>query len=171
MRPDLSYSGLSAAALAMAQGNSGAEPLAPQQVSSPTFLKKSFASILGSSTPCQPILHEKKSTLLRGEPAVLLNDEELQKLCSPLKFALIGSFTNSRPPMKEIKQFFFARGFKGAVDVILLNQRKILIRPVLEEDYIRIWEKKIWSINSTYMRVVKWSPHAHLLHESPIAPV
>ena len=45
--------------------------------------------------------------------------------------------------MKEIKEFFIAKGFKGAVDVGLLNQRQILICPVLEEDYIRIWEKKI----------------------------
>src|SRR5262249_42839629 len=134
-------------------------------------LKKSFAAILGGNNSYEPILHGKKAIAYRGEPAVFLNEQEMLALCEPLKFALISSFTQARPTMNQIKEFFVARGFKGAVEIGLLNQRQVLIRPSLEEDYIRIWEKKLWNINSSIMRVVKWSSNSHLLQESPIAPV
>ena len=138
---------------------------------SPRSLKKSFASLLNSSSCTDNILQGKRATNFRGEPAVLLDDDEIQKLCSPLKFALVGSFTHTKPSFKRIKEFFVARGLKGQVEFGLLNQRQILIRPSLEEDYIRIWERKIWNIDSSNMRVVKWSPYSHLMKESPIASV
>lgn len=57
-------------------------------------LKKFFASVVNSQPKNQEaILGLKKATTLKGEPIVLLNEEEIQKLCSPLRFALIGSFS------------------------------------------------------------------------------
>ena len=107
-------------------------------VSSPTFLKKSFAAILGKDMDKESVLQGKQVMNFRGDPAVFLNEHEMQALCAPLKFALIGSFTHVRPTMKQLKEFFVVRGFKGSVEIGLLNQRQILIRPLLEEDYIRI---------------------------------
>lgn len=57
--------------------------------------------------------------------------------------------------------------FNGIVDIMLLNQGKVLTHPVLKEDYIHIWKRKEWNINPW---PYTWWNYLHL-KKSPITPV
>ena len=72
----------------------------------------------------------------RGEPALKISRKELMELMKPFQNALIGWFPYSRPSMVAVHNFFISLGLKGDCSVGLLDCNQILIRPMVEEDYV-----------------------------------
>ncbi|XP_071906094.1 uncharacterized protein [Coffea arabica] len=134
---------------------------------------RSFAAVLQNQTsssslsPCKI----KIAAQFRGEPAVLFSEEDIAKLSAPFKFAVVGKFSHGRPSLEVIRKACSAIGFKSNFAVGLLDQRHILIRFCLEEDFLRCWTKGLWSIAEFPMRVFKWSPDFTVSSESSRAPV
>ncbi|XP_071925054.1 uncharacterized protein [Coffea arabica] len=133
----------------------------------------SFAAALqnqpssSSLSPCKI----KTAAQYRGEPTVLFSEEDIAKLSAPFKFAVVGKFSHGRPSLDVIRKSFSAIGFKSNFAVGLLDQRHILIRFCLEEDFLRCWTKGLWSITEFSMRVFKWSTDFTVSSESSRAPV
>ena len=57
----------------------------------------------------------------------------------PFKLALVGKFSFGHPPMDVSQKFFVSLGLKGNSQISLLDNRHILIKLEMEEDYSRIW--------------------------------
>ena len=79
----------------------------------------------------------------RGEPALRLLRQDMINLAAPFRNALVGRFAASRPSMEAIRKFFVSLGLKSDCAVGLLDQRHILIRPTAEEDYTRLFLRRI----------------------------
>nr|XP_027090446.1 uncharacterized protein LOC113711482 [Coffea arabica] len=133
---------------------------------------RSFAAVLQaqpspSSSPCKI----KTAAQYRGEPAVLFSAEDIAKLSAPFTFAVVGKFYHGRPSLDVTRKSLLAIGFKSTFTVGLLDQRHILIRFCLEEDFLRCWTKGFWNVAEFPMRVFKWSPDFTVSSESSRAPV
>nr|XP_027109270.1 uncharacterized protein LOC113729143 [Coffea arabica] len=133
-------------------------------------LGRSFAAVLQQQptpSPCKV----KPAAQFKGEPAVMFSEEDIAKLAAPFQFAVVGKFSHGRPNLDAIRKSFTTIGFTSSFTVGLLNQRHILIRFCLEEDYLRCWTKGWWSIADFPMRTFKWTPEFKVTSESTHAPV
>lgn len=74
-------------------------------------------------------------------------------MARPFKLALVGKFSFGRPSMDIIRKFFISLGLKGNSQISLLDNRHILIKLLLEEDYSRIWVRQTWYVNGRGMRI------------------
>ncbi|XP_019161197.1 PREDICTED: uncharacterized protein LOC109157811 [Ipomoea nil] len=130
---------------------------------------RTFADLLSSSSASPPLLRPPER--FKGMPAVSFLDEDVRSFSHKFRFALIGKFAKSRPPMAEIRKAFDLIGFGGAFSLGLLDQRHILMNFDYEADFQRCWLRKSWSIKGAIMRVFKWTPDFRPEFESPIVPV
>ncbi|XP_027071974.1 uncharacterized protein [Coffea arabica] len=131
---------------------------------------RSFTEVLQdqpSLSPCKirPI------SQFKGEPAILFSKKDIAKMVAPFKFAIVEKFSHGRPSLDAMRKSFSTIGFQSSFNIGLLDQRHVLIRFGLEEDYLRCWMKGLWSIADFSMRVFKWSPNFQLTSESSHAPV
>ncbi|KAH9750076.1 hypothetical protein KPL70_005587 [Citrus sinensis] len=131
--------------------------------------QKSFSDVV--SGPKDSSIPFKPASLMRGEPAVIFTTEEIAAMAEPFKLALVGKFSFGRPSMDIIRKFFVSLGLKGNSQISLLDNRHILIKLSLEEDYSRIWVRQTWYVNGRGMRIFKWSKDFRCETESPIVPV
>lgn len=86
-----------------------------------------------SQVPIKPVL------LCRAESAFHFLAEEVRSKVEPFKLSLVGKFSFGRPPMNFIQNFFVSLALKGYSQVSSLNDKHIMIKLELEEDYCRIW--------------------------------
>lgn len=70
--------------------------------------------------------------LHRGELGVLFSAEEVWDIVEP------GKFSFDHPLMDVIRKFSVSFGLKGNFQVSLLNNRHVLIKLEMKEDYSRI---------------------------------
>ena len=124
--------------------------------------------VTGSAASPIPV---KQVQLHRGEPAVHFSTAEIQEMVEPFKLALIGKFSFGRPPMDFIRKFFTSLELKGNSQISLLDNRHILIKLEIEEDFSRIWVRQSWYVNGRGIRIFKWSIEFHCSVESPIVHV
>lgn len=57
--------------------------------------------------------------------------------------------------MDVIRKFFDSLGLKGHSYISLLDNKHVLIKLELEEDYSRIWIWQTWYVNGKSMRIFK----------------
>ena len=60
-------------------------------------------------------------------------------LAALFKLALVGKFSHRRPNLDAIRKSFQSFGFHLEFSIGLLDQRHILIRFSMEEDFLRCW--------------------------------
>ncbi|XP_019181397.1 PREDICTED: uncharacterized protein LOC109176422 [Ipomoea nil] len=128
----------------------------------------SFADILSSPSTPIPLRPPER---FKGMPAVSFSDEDARLFAHKFKFALVGKFMKSRPPMTELRKAFDLIGFGGAFSLGLLDQKHVLMNFDHEVDFQGCWLRKTWSIKGSLMRVFKWMPDFRPDMESPIVPV
>lgn len=131
--------------------------------------KTSFSDVvLGPHNPAIPL---KSVSLLHGEPYVIFSTEEIAIMVEPFKLVLVGKFSFGCPSMDIIRKFFISLDLKGNSQISLLDNRHILIKLSMEEDYSRIWVRQTWYANGQGMRIFKWSKDFRCSVESPIVTV
>ncbi|XP_019159873.1 PREDICTED: uncharacterized protein LOC109156471 [Ipomoea nil] len=129
---------------------------------------RTFADILSKSSESSPLRPPRR---YKGMPAVSFSDDDVQQFSEKFRFALVGKFAKSRPPMADLRKTFDQIGFGGAFTLGLIDQRHILINFDHEIDFQRCWLRKTWSIKGSLMRVFRWTPDFRPDVESPIIPV
>nr|XP_027109380.1 uncharacterized protein LOC113729260 [Coffea arabica] len=133
---------------------------------------RSFAAVVAARSAAA-IVDEGigEISLYRGEPALRLSRQEMQTLAAPYRNALVGRFPSIRPSMEAVRKFFVSLGLKGECAVGLLDQRHILIRPVLEEDYTRLFLRRTWFVKNAPMVVAKWTLDFKSNQEPSVVPI
>lgn len=101
---------------------------------------RTFASVLSGSisSPVNSI-DVGCLTVHRGEPSLRLTRQEMLSISQPFSNSLVGRFAAGRPPMESICKFIISLGLKGECPVGLLDQKHVLLRPTLNEDFTRLW--------------------------------
>lgn len=116
------------------------------------WLSKSFVDTVSGSTAVQS---RKSVSLLLGEPAIYFSTAKIQSLAEPFKLSHVGEFSFSRTPMDVIRKFIVSLSLKGSMLVSLLDNRHVLIKLQLKEDYYRIWVRQSRNVNGKSMRIFK----------------
>ena len=73
--------------------------------------------------------------------------------------------------MAMIHKFVTVLGLKGDCLVDLLNDRHILIRPMMEKDFTRLWCKHVWYLMNKPMTLSKWIIDLRPNQESSLTPI
>ena len=73
--------------------------------------------------------------------------------------------------MELIRHFIPSLGLTAECAVGLLDQNHVLLRPSLEEDYTRLFARRVWYVRSSPMSISKWSLEFKANQELAIAPV
>lgn len=105
------------------------------------------------------------------KPNVQFSVEEVKVMAIPFKLTLVGKFSYNHPRMELIRKNFSSLGLNGNSQISLLDNRHILIKLDVEEDYTRLWVKQIWYVNGSAMRIFKWTTDFRCSEESPIVPL
>lgn len=141
--------------------------------SSPTAITN-----LNPTTPNHPDLG--KLGTHRGSPAIYYNRQQLARYSDPYHQTLVAKFSKGynkqnpdlgRPPLEKLQEYFAALDLQGEFQLGLLDNRHVLIRCNLQEDFLRLYSRSVWYVRGIPMRIFKWSPGFHVERESPIVPV
>ncbi|XP_071909746.1 uncharacterized protein [Coffea arabica] len=147
-------------------------PPATGGTSGGTAASRSFADVIAGSCRLEPSVPDLgRCATHRGEPALLLSQNDLHLLSTPFKNALVGRFPFRRPPMEAIRGFFVSLGLKGDCDVGLLDLNHVLIRPSTAEDFTRLFVRRSWFVKGAQMLVSKWTLDFKAHQDSTFAPV
>lgn len=73
--------------------------------------------------------------------------------------------------MEVLRQFIVSLGLFSDCPVGLLDDKHVLLRPMLEEDFTRLWFRHTWYIQSKPMTISKWTISFRPNQESSLAPV
>lgn len=87
---------------------------------------KSFAEVVGKVQTEQIDL--KSPSMYREEPALFFSDEDIVRLSSSFKFALVGKFLHGRPALLEVRAAMVLFRMKASVSVGLLDLKHVLLR-------------------------------------------
>lgn len=102
--------------------------------------QKSFSDVVlgpyNSAIPLKPV------SFLRGKITIIFSTEEIAVMAEPFKLALGGKFSFGRLCMDNIRKIFISLGLKGNYQIYLLDNRHILIKLLMEEDYSLIWVRQ-----------------------------
>nr|XP_027083663.1 uncharacterized protein LOC113705962 [Coffea arabica] len=134
------------------------------------FVAPSFAAVVGRSNDEDGVTLGVVSTF-RGEPSLRISRQEIESLAAPFHHALVGRFSAGRPSMEAIRKFFVTLGLKGHCSVGLLDEKHVLIRPLVDNDYSRLFARRVWFIGKAPMSISKWSINFRSGQELSIAPV
>ena len=104
----------------------------------PSLNIKSFAVVVGSSSQSSLPVPLKSPSSLKFEPAIFFSDDEIERLASPFKSALVRKFSHGRPSMEFIRKSFLTFRLKADYKIGLLDQKHIFIHLHCEEDYQRL---------------------------------
>ena len=72
----------------------------------------------------------------------------------PFKLTLVGKFSYNHPRMELIRKYFSSLGLNRNSQISLFDNRHILIKLNVEEDYTRLWVKQIWYVYGSAMRIL-----------------
>lgn len=92
-------------------------------------------------------------------------------MAEPFKLSLVANFSFGRPPMDVIRKFFISLGLKGHSQISLLDNKHVLIKLELEEDYSQIWIRQTWYVNGRSLQIFKWITDFRCSEEFLIVPV
>ena len=73
--------------------------------------------------------------------------------------------------MEVIRNFFVDLGLRGNCSVGLLDHNHVLIHPMMEEVYTRLFTRRVWYIHGSPMSISKWTMNFKANHEIAIAPI
>lgn len=93
----------------------------------------------------------------RGKSVVAFSQEEIVKLVSTFKHALVGKFSHGRPSMDQLRKAFASIDFSGSYSLGISDHRYVLIRFTQEDDFYHCLLKGLWMIQEFPMRVFIWS--------------
>ena len=122
-----------------------------------TSISRPFSSVLVDGTKQIDALALGEGSTFRREPALRISRREIEQLSVPFQNSLVGRFSFSIPPMEVIRKFFLSLDLRGDYKVGLLDQKYVLIHSVLEENYTRLFARRIWYVSSSPMSISKWS--------------
>ncbi|GAA0152033.1 hypothetical protein LIER_37406 [Lithospermum erythrorhizon] len=151
-------------------------PLNPIPPFDPTLIPLTYAAA-ASSPPTSPPTFPCITTNLRptalheGKPSVIFKGSDRSLFISKMKHVVVGKFSHGRPQLSAIKAFLTNLKLKGEYSFSIYDHRHIFIECDHLEDRNKIWLKHCWFINSTPMRVFKWTPEFTPSMESLIRPV
>ncbi|WMV51851.1 hypothetical protein MTR67_045236 [Solanum verrucosum] len=118
----------------------------------------------------------KPVSLLHGEPTVVFDSKDLETFITEenLKFALIAKFSHGRHELPDLRKILPQQlGFKGECNIGLLENRHVLLRFTLKEDYSAIFSITRRSIKFAGtvipFRIQKWTPSFSPRKETSIA--
>ncbi|KAI5663133.1 hypothetical protein M9H77_22456 [Catharanthus roseus] len=106
----------------------------------------------------------------KGEPAIVLNNLDVQALAPPFKLLLVGKFSYGMPSMESLCKYFHKLDLKGNFIIEWLDPRHALLQFDLEEDFMRIWVKGQLSFQEMPMRIFKWWSNFHFSMEPSVVP-
>lgn len=78
------------------------------------------------------------ATKFKGEQPFAWPRDELQLLSEPFKNSLIECFPLGRPSMEILRKFIASLGLLRECSVGLLDEKHVLLKPQLEEDFTRL---------------------------------
>lgn len=163
---------------------SGGTPLNPDPP--PRSFKDALIHHTSTSSSIHPTNPEATLTDLgklgthKGSPAIYYSRPQVTRYSDPYHQTLVAKFSQGfnkqnpdlgRPSLDKLHDFFVALDLHGEVQLGLLDNRHVLIRCSLQEDYLRIYSRPVWYVRGIPMRIFKWTPGFHVERESPIAPV
>ncbi|XP_059302334.1 uncharacterized protein LOC132054308 [Lycium ferocissimum] len=129
-----------------------------------------------STTTYSPTLPMEKVTYLHGEPMVVWDEEEIEKMIikGKLQYDVIGKISYGWPDVKDLRTLIPKQcGLKGECITGLLSNRYVLIRAPSLEDYVTLLSKPAYYIthkNWSYpMCTFKWDPWFDPDEETKIA--
>lgn len=133
---------------------------------------KSFASMLVDKSIKASLGSDiGKSTTFKGETLLCLSWAEMLSIASPYANALVGRFVAERPSVETIRKFVVFLGLKGECPVGLLDSKHMLLRPMMAEDFTRLWFRSSWYIGNFHMAIWKWTVNFRPDQDSSLAPV
>ncbi|XP_042951450.1 uncharacterized protein LOC122287689 [Carya illinoinensis] len=98
---------------------------------------------------------------------------EVQSSAEPFRFSVVLKFLRRRPSLDQIRSFIQNRWGLRAVPVIgqLRNPRNVLVRLVMEEDFISVMARGNSEVLGVPYRIFHWSPDFIEEEDSPWVPV
>lgn len=73
--------------------------------------------------------------------------------------------------MEFLQRDFKTIGFKGEFQLGLMDQKHVLIRFDLEEDYHRCWLHSSWKFKNCVIKILKWAPDFSIKEEPLVVPI
>lgn len=131
--------------------------------------KKSFAQLF-DPVPSSPISMKSLSTH-KGEAAIFFSLDDINKLASPFRLALVGKFSRGHLKLEKIRKFIYSLDLKNTCSVGHMDARHVLIHFASETDFHRLWTRGIWYVGNFPMRVFKWTLSFHVTKESSLVLV
>ncbi|CAH9112413.1 unnamed protein product [Cuscuta europaea] len=114
---------------------------------------------------------DAKSGRFKGYQSVTFSDLDIHVLSINFRFALVGTFPKSRPPLPAIKKAMAILGFSQPYSVGLLRPNMLLFNFQSDSDFQRFWIKRSWDFYGSAMNLTRWSPSFSVDCDSPLAPV
>ncbi|KAG8386370.1 hypothetical protein BUALT_Bualt03G0141800 [Buddleja alternifolia] len=84
----------------------------------------------------------------RGLRGLFYSRAEMDEMIAPLKFALVGKFSNGVPTINRVRTRFARFGLKGCYTVGIIDMKHVLINLSSDEDYTRTCMMKEWLIDA-----------------------
>lgn len=116
----------------------------------------------------------------KGSPAIYFSRYQISHYSDPYHQTLVAKFSEGynkqnpnlgRPSLDKLHEYFLALDLHGELQLGLLDNRHVLLRCTLQEDFLRLYSRPVWYVRGLPMRIFKWSPGFHVERESPIVPV
>ncbi|VFQ73124.1 unnamed protein product [Cuscuta campestris] len=115
-------------------------------------------------------LEGKVTGYQNGIPYVTFTKNDISELSVRFKHALVATFKTC-PPFSTMKSFMQKLGLLGDFNVTILSTRSFLLNFQREEDYVRIFLRRVWRVYGQDMTITKWSPSLSSNVDNPILPI
>lgn len=92
---------------------------------------------------------------VKGLPAILNLDDDLEKLAKPFALTFIGKFTFHRPNMDRIRGFFHSLKLSSSFTIGLIDAHHILIKLEIDLDYFHTFACQSYNILNCQMLILK----------------
>lgn len=125
----------------------------------------------GNMNQIRSVVQPKTPELFNGMPSLSFTEDEVFKLSDSFKLTLVGKFSFGIPKIFEVTKMLKDCKLKGNFNVSFMDNRHVVIKLFLEEDFNTLWLLVNPNVNGTPMRFFKWSPNFSLQDDSPVVPV
>ena len=88
---------------------------------------------------------------------IILLSVEVAKLSMPYKTALIFKFFSSHIPSFEVQRALSNWGVKGVVDINVIDRRHLLVKFVVESDFLMVYTRDKWVLKGQLLKVFRWT--------------
>ncbi|VFQ66064.1 unnamed protein product [Cuscuta campestris] len=132
-------------------------------------LSRLFSDVVANGTSAKG-LEGKITGYHDGVPTVTFTKNDISELSYRFKHALVAKF-HSRPSFSVMQSFMQKLGLLGAFDIAILSSKSFLLNFQKEEDYIRLFLRRVWRVFGSTMALSKWSPTLSQGIESSVLPI